>query len=822
MLKLLKWFVYLLLTLVVIGGVAIAALLVTFDPNDYKAELAGWLEERTGRPIRFAGPIDLQLFPQLGLGLQAVEIANPTLADARFESPYLARLRQANVGLELLPLLRGTLNISTVRIAGIEVELETLPSGHSNYADLIVEAETPPEASESPSGAEQPEVPVLPELRLGGIQAQDITITQRDPGQAPRQIRIERLDTGRIVAEQPFDLSARVQVQTLGTGERLGAELSSRARLALDAGELRLSTLSLTMKGTLPRGFAASGTLSVPELILAYSRGLIRMPEARFEGEADIAELARTIPLEADLNLLLDPINDMLEIRNARLRSQGVELASTFRLERLSAPEPAVTLSFSVLPFEPREVLPRFGLEVPPSVKPNGLQAVKFVSLTTGTPNALDVRRFEVYVDETKLTGGGRIEGLTEANTLPRVQFEFGVNTLDIDRYADPNYVGNTGTNPNEDLPQGGAVTIELPEALLRALDINGTISMSRLEARGMEMRNVTATIDARDGVIRVRPASARVQGSDLRASAELDVRGEQPRYALSANMGALPIGDLLAALGVSDRVSGTAQVLSIDLAGGGRSLAELRTSLRGELSAQLSDGAIRGVDLRAFGEQLRALYQERDRVIGALSELNLSQDTLRALAPILPELGAGDRAALEQLANSDNPSLASLGQLIRDIQGLLERGPLQLRPQQQTAFSEFVADFSLDRQRLTTRQLRLVAPNLRVEGSGLIDLGLSNLDYNLRASVLDEGSFTLPLRVWGAFDEIRVWPAASERSDLEQIPNRLVARLEQRLVEQAKQRGREEIEDVLRDRVGDELRNLLRDRPEGNPNDRP
>src|SRR3569623_1690704 len=66
----------------IVGGLlallAAAALFIvlTFDPNKYKAEIAAAVSQATGRELTISGDIRLTLFPWLGVELGAMELSN--------------------------------------------------------------------------------------------------------------------------------------------------------------------------------------------------------------------------------------------------------------------------------------------------------------------------------------------------------------------------------------------------------------------------------------------------------------------------------------------------------------------------------------------------------------------------------------------------------------------------------------------------------------------------------------------------------------------------------------------------------------------------
>lgn len=87
------------------------------------------LKKETGATLRVAGDVEVTIFPILGVSLSDVAVALPK------QEHYDLRARSVNIGVDLLPLLKGNIKIETVRLDG-----------------LIVRAESPAKQSGSDSG----------------------------------------------------------------------------------------------------------------------------------------------------------------------------------------------------------------------------------------------------------------------------------------------------------------------------------------------------------------------------------------------------------------------------------------------------------------------------------------------------------------------------------------------------------------------------------------------------------------------------------------------------------------------------------------------
>ena len=118
--------------LLFIAFIAVLALAVTFDANNYKPQIIEQVEKATGRDMQIDGDIDLSIFPWIGLKVEAVTLGNA----AGFKAAKFARIEQLDVKVNLLPLLKKEVRINTIRLHGLDVALEVDEAQANNWSDL--------------------------------------------------------------------------------------------------------------------------------------------------------------------------------------------------------------------------------------------------------------------------------------------------------------------------------------------------------------------------------------------------------------------------------------------------------------------------------------------------------------------------------------------------------------------------------------------------------------------------------------------------------------------------------------------------------------
>ena len=115
--------------LLVLASIAVVAFV---DPNDYKDDIAKAVRDRTGRDLKLDGNLSLSVFPWLAIETGHAELGYRTGFGA---GPFIA-VQSADVGVKLIPLLRGQFEVRRLRLDGLRVSLIKDQRGHTNWEDL--------------------------------------------------------------------------------------------------------------------------------------------------------------------------------------------------------------------------------------------------------------------------------------------------------------------------------------------------------------------------------------------------------------------------------------------------------------------------------------------------------------------------------------------------------------------------------------------------------------------------------------------------------------------------------------------------------------
>lgn len=235
--KWLKYSLYALLGLVLLLAAGAAILALTFDPNQYKAEVERLVKERTGRTLKFHGDVKLAFWPSLG-----VSVGKVTLSRRASEHDFAA-FDSAHVSVRVLPLLRGEASVDQVRLAGLKASVIRAKGGKFDFEDLLG-------AAGSRKPAVIPAQPAIVKFDVAGIRLENGTLAYKDEGSGQTlEVAHLELRTGRIVEDVPGKLSLGAQLKGKQPLVDAKVALETGYRFSLARQEYALNGLNLRVDG---------------------------------------------------------------------------------------------------------------------------------------------------------------------------------------------------------------------------------------------------------------------------------------------------------------------------------------------------------------------------------------------------------------------------------------------------------------------------------------------------------------------------------------------------------------------------------------------
>ncbi len=364
---------------------------------------------------------------------------------------------------------------------------------------------------------------------------------------------------------------------------------------------------------------------------------------------------------------------------------------------------PAYRGRIELPPFNPRLALTRFDIPVRTADR----KALSRASATADIQGGLDsiaLSNLALKLDDTNLTGD-----VSVANpTAPMVRFDLNVDGIDVDRYLPPESAGKGATPAAAAAAAGG-----LPMQMLRALDVEGRLSIGILRMAKLKISALKLNVKGKDGRIRLNPATARMYQGSYSGNIGLDATGERPALSLDEKLIGIQAEPLLRDLQGKAWLSGKGDVTA-RMTAVGQSQAEITRSLLGRASFDFRNGAYKGVNVARMVRGIKARFKgqpppaDNERLQTDFSELSgtiLVKDgvatnrDLLAKAPYFRFAGTGNANLMRQRvdyrlsATVINTSKGQGGRELRDMEGL--EIPVRIRG----VFKDI--DYELDSDRL-------------------------------------------------------------------------------------------------------------------------
>ncbi len=252
------WILGALLALVVLAAV----LLPIFIDEQALTELAAeQVRTNTGGELVINGETDISFFPRFGLRLEGVELDLP--AQTEYDVAIAASVDEVEVGLSLLPLLSGTVDVGTIIIAGITADItepqalppapEPMPSMSDREWEqrgkLIRRTKAQERQRQLDEGGRFSGIGILAEA----IRIHDVTVKIRSwEGDLTNHIVVKTLSLADVnTQDEPMRLDGAVTVLGDGSAVPLEITLDGSIRLASDLSRLQLDQLQTTVEGAL-------------------------------------------------------------------------------------------------------------------------------------------------------------------------------------------------------------------------------------------------------------------------------------------------------------------------------------------------------------------------------------------------------------------------------------------------------------------------------------------------------------------------------------------------------------------------------------------
>lgn len=570
-----------LLLIIVALGFALTHL---FDPNDYKDEIRQLARDKAHVELTLNGDIGWSLFPWLGLELHEASIA--TLNKPK--EPF-ADLQMLGLSVRVLPLLRREVQMSDVRVEGMNLTLNRDEQGHGNWEDIgkPLPAQTDPTAS-APAPAEQPSAPA--------------------EGSSERSVK---LDIDSLTVN-----NARVHYTDAKTGQSYTAE------------SIQLSTGPVHEGANIPLKASAFLSASQPNMKartelageLRFDRKLKRynFEDMRLSGETSGEPLAgKTMTFAAQGQLLVDMAANVASWNGLKISANQLRALGELNLRDLDK-TPQLSGGLSIAQFDLRTFLDGVGHPLPATNDPAAFNKLELVSRLQGTPSSLALEDLAVKLDDSTFSGRVAVEDF--AKQALRVQLK--ADKFDADRYMpakseeakgataarqnevkqqEASAIAGAGSSPLPNAPTQVAWSNDklLPVDRLRTLDLQADLVFGSLTLDKLPISDAQLQANGQGGLITLQTLRGGLYNGSFEAKGTVDVRPAVPQIGVNTKINRVPVEHFIKAED-KDQAPPVKGLLTLtsDLTATGNSQKALVDTLNGNANFTINDGVLVNANL--------------------------------------------------------------------------------------------------------------------------------------------------------------------------------------------------------------------------------
>ncbi|WP_173054698.1 AsmA family protein [Candidatus Nitrotoga sp. AM1P] len=692
------WLAGVVIAIAIAGVVYIAA---TFNPNDYKTQIIKLVKDKQHRSLKLDGDIKLVFFPSIG-----ADIGKVSLSEFQSDETFIY-IDSARVSLALLPLLSRQMVVDEVSISGLKATLVKFKNGKTNIDDLLSKNDT-----------DEEKTPL--EFDIASVHVEDSELTYLDESTGGQyKLKGFNLNTGRIANGVPGKIDFTAVIQSSKPKLDIAAQMKVKFTFDLKKQLFQMEGLELQAKGTAldisNLTVLANGNISANFDTQEFSTKKLVVTATGLQGKNNF-----DAKLDAPaLNLVQNNFTGDKLTLNAKLDSAFGNIIANLALSDLTGNPQSFKSSALTLELDMKQPEQAFKIKLGSPVTGNIEQQQLNLSNLTVAVNARGDKlpnksvssemKGSVQIDgirqsvQTNLAGGllqSQVKAKVAVNGFqdPAIRFDIDVDQFDADLYMPKEAAGVANK------PAPAEQSFDL--AGLKKLNLEGGLRIGALKIANVKLSQVRLDVKAHNGLITISPLSTNLYQGNMNGSLKVNAQST-PHIAINQNLSGINIAPLLKDAANFDTLEGKGNV-ALNLTTQGNTMSALKKALNGNMSLNLTDGAIKGINIAK---------------------------TLRDAQDMLNMKGA---TAQTQSVNKT----------------------------EKTDFSELKASFKINNGVAHNDDLLLKSPLLRLTGNGDINIGNDTINYLTNATLAKTlkgqggkdivGGVTVPVRLSGPFNNLK------------------------------------------------------------------
>ncbi len=589
---------------IVVILVAILALTIFVNPNQFKPLIVEQAQKQTGLELVIEGDISWQFFPSIGFELGHTELRNPQ----GFSKPNLFKVDTVGVDISVMPLFSQQLEIGNVTLDGAEFYIETKKDGSKNI-DALTKAQTQQAEQESNTAPTQNGETQTSgsdwSINLAGVTVSNGSLEMQDK-QAGSYTKL--YDISLNLSEFAFDNWTTADFGVKGEMNDQKFTAKGQADFKLEKGLANYALKNINFDATYsdPANKIESATIGLD----TFEFDKVNNLTYAIKGDAGGMKL----DMQGAGQLSVDKAISKVQLDKLTLKS---------------------TFEGDALPQSPMKVDMVSDLSF--DLTKNHLSFV--LEKLTANAIALDAKADVALGD------------------IPKVRFALHSPNIDLDEFLGLDKQAAEGNKPasgGESAPAGPEVEPDL--SALKTLDVKGDITIDKFKAANAKMEAVKTSFTVNRGVFELTSFSSKLYQGSISATAKLDARQSPATYSVKKSIKGVKVQPLLIDVAENDKLEGTGNI-DVNVTGKSLTPTGIKKNLSGTVVINFADGAVNGINVAQLirenyakfkGQKVEGTNVAKKTDFSAMTatlKLNkgvVSTDNMQAQSPLLRVRGKG------------------------------------------------------------------------------------------------------------------------------------------------------------------------------------
>ncbi|EOB3550301.1 AsmA family protein [Vibrio vulnificus] len=184
---------------------------------------------------------------------------------------------------------------------------------------------------------------------------------------------------------------------------------------------------------------------------------------------------------------------------------------------------------------------------------------------------------------------------------IPKVRFSLHSPEIDLDEFlglTQPSQetASTNSTNDKNAHPEANN-EVEPDLSALKTLDVIGQVSIDKFKANNAKLQNVITKFTVNRGIATLDRFDANLYQGSINASAKLDARRSPATYSVKKRIKGVQVQPLLVDVAQNDKLEGTGNI-DVDVKGSSLTPSGIQKNLVGTVEINFADGAVNGINV--------------------------------------------------------------------------------------------------------------------------------------------------------------------------------------------------------------------------------